>query len=442
MPELAAAALLLFTFLPLLKDNATWDWLLGQESSSLTAAAAAAGDDNSDAAALDPAQSSQNGTAASADAAAATGVSTLPGVLTPSEIALLLEAHDAIGTEAPQRQATQTLNHQHLTPGLSALADLWQRLTATAAAPASAGSSAATAKTGAHATTTAKPAVTSLLRSSTPLRANELQPLQVQAPHLVIPRIKRSHPSWTYGVTGGVSILQVVSPADQTFETGRRSRTLAVPQIGMQATYNLKSRLRLGMATSILSATYDPGLPEVALDGSSDPRRYGYTEDFRFISLDLLRVHADMRYGLKARPKKLQVWGKLGLGSHFVLHTTYDVQRETTTARATQVPVETYDHLNTGDNNFAARPAEPLLSKNAPSDVKQLPNGLLQGGKLRDNRWLFGRVGVEAEWKAGSRLNVFGSLDFDAGIPATRGFGPNRDRFFALGAEVGARLSL
>ena len=444
-PELAAAALLLFTFLPLLRDNAIWEQLTGRAPATVAHRAPVP--------TLDSYARATDANGPAAVAAVAT-----PGVLAPDEIASLIARHDALlgSSAAPQAARRQAL--ERIAPGLGALADIYYELTATpdpervALAPVSSQSTGAAAR-GATASISDLRAAAERDRASYTdlerLDARRQTSLARAIPTLVASPVSRAPARWQVGVSGGLAVLRVRTPADAHFDAVERHRRLAVPQIGAHVLYDARPRLRLGLTAAVFTASYDPELPTVTRAYEPNRDDTGYSEDFRNITLEQVSAAVDVRYGLVPRPRRAQVWAKAGLGAGVTAVANYDVHRAPTSARATNIPVAStevhggFPSAGTNGGDPGAGKGRPSIYSSAtPTSVKEFSDGLLQGGGIAESTQAFGRVGLEGEVRLGRRVRVFGTADYDFALPRQRGFGPNQDRFSGLSTEIGARVSL
>ncbi len=440
VPELAAAALFLFTFLPLLKDNATWERLTGRESSELAEQGTNDTVELSKLADLNGNTSSLGGNANAEGVPPSdfAGVAN-PLVLSPQEIAALL-AHHETGLAPAAKPVARARTVQDFVPGLALLSRVWEQFTQSDLSSAQQGAQAFVVPTIQPAAALSTPAANPL--SADYLDTKPLKPLALLEPKLALPKTTATAINWNYGVSGGLSLIRIVTPVDPLFDAPSRKQQLSVPFIGMHASYDVKPRMRLGLSASILSPSYDPGLPEVVSPQTDRDVNSGFKEDFRTISFDVVRGVADVRLGLVPKVRKVQVWAKAGLGTQMVLRTSYDVQREVATASFSGIPESSASSALPGFGPRQPKSATPIVRTATPAEVRNLPNGLLQRGNFRENSQWFARIGLETELRLGSKIRVFGAADFDAALAGQRGFGPNKDRFYGLHTEVGARVNL
>ncbi len=276
-------------------------------------------------------------------------------------------------------------------------------------------------------------------RTHQPLPSVTLSPLALTASKLVIAPPATKAARWSFGASGTYKAWQIFTPLDRSFDRGSGTRGVSAPQIGGHALYTLSKRWRLGAGVAMTSATYGAGLPEVVRAANGTSSRLDLSERFRSIDLDIAQATVDVRYGLLPGRRKVQVWAKAGLGGNVFLRTDYDVQR---TLGDQFGSTNTSTEPDSGIEAVQARP-EPSLSRDVVySQVKDFPSGLVEGGSFAKTVQYFGRLGIEAEARLGERLRVFGSLDGDFVLPQQAGFGPNDDRFGAVGVEFGVRVSL
>ncbi len=268
-----------------------------------------------------------------------------------------------------------------------------------------------------------------------PLPNLAMEPFAGAQPKLVVDAASAKTKPWGFGASGTYKAWQVFTPTDRSFDRRSSTRGVIAPQISAHALRNLGPRWRIGLGVGMTSATYAAGLPEVLRAGDTQSSKLDLSEDFRSIDLDIAQATLDLRYGLLPHEQKVQVWIKGGVGANAFLRTGYDVRR--TLGERNADPALAM--AKPGAEEYPARTIEKPF---VPSQVKDFSSGLLEGGRPSETVQLFGRLGVEAEIKLGDRLRAFGSVDADYVLPGQRGFGPNKDRFGAVGIEVGARVSL
>ncbi len=408
--EIAAAAALILTFVPMLRDNPIWR--RGEVESVADAAAPPAG------------------SAADADATAATyspldnlaqafGLSSLADrIASPDQIAAL---YTSPTTSVAGGGGSAALGARQLpSVTLEPEGPLQVQVEPVAAYAPDA------------------PNALNAQRNVRALPEPTLAAMPFTPPKLVVAAGPATAKRWSFGASGVYKTWQVFTPADESFDRGSSRQQVVAPQIGAHVLYAVGSRWRLGLNVGVSSATYGAGLPEVLRLNASTTSRLDVSEKFRSIDLDIAQATVDARYGLLDRRRPAQVWLKAGVGANAFLRTRYDVRRTLGDQNATPPPPREDD----GPDDFSAREAKPIAKPFTPSQVKAFPNGLAQGGKLTETIQPFGRLGVEAEVKLGDRLRAFGSVDVDFATPGQRGFGPNQDRFGAVGLEFGARVSL
>ena len=254
-------------------------------------------------------------------------------------------------------------------------------------------------------------------------------------PQLSLPKLAAPENPWSFGASVTARTWSVATPSDPAFEQASATRQTRATQVGAHVLRDLAPRWRLGLSLGTASATYATGLPVVHRVAAVTPSGYDVSEDFRGIDLDVAQATLDARVGLLPAGRAVQIWAKAGLGANTFLRTAYDLRREDIDSRAagSKPRPSGAEFVNAGP---------PVKRPFVPTEQKAFTEGLLQGGSLSDNTQFFGRVGLEAEVELGDRLRAFGAADYDAALSGQRGFGPNRDRFGGYGLEVGARISL
>ena len=272
-------------------------------------------------------------------------------------------------------------------------------------------------------------------RAYVALPAGALSVLRAPTPRLTVPALAPARKPWSFGASGTFKTWRVVTPADAAFEQASSGRLAKASQFGAHVLRDVGARWRLGVSLGTASATYETGLPEIRRRAGVTQAGYDVSEDFRGIDLDVAQATVDVRRALLPSDRAVQVWAKAGLGTSAFLRSAYEVHREDVASRSAP-PTPNF----AGVEQFA--PKQTLERSFVPTQQKDFTEGLLQGGSLTDNTQFFGRLGVETELKLGERLRAFGAVDYDVALPGQDGFGPNRDRFGGYGVELGARISL
>ena len=251
-----------------------------------------------------------------------------------------------------------------------------------------------------------------------------------------IPNIALSTPiakGWSFGAAAGWKSWRVYTPTDQNFDRSSQVKSVEASQISAHVLRRVAPRVRLGVSAALSSATYDTGLPEVSVASSFFDSGFDVSEEFESIDLDISQAVADVRVDLLPARSPVRLWGKLGVGGNFFLRNDYEVYRNIGDPLP---PVEARPMIGAEVLEVPVEQELPLTA------LKDFSKGILEGGSLRQNVQAFGRLGIEAEIALGDRIRAFGGVDADLLLPGQRGFGPNRDEFNALGIEFGARVSL
>lgn len=413
--EIAAAAALILTFVPMLRDNPIWrdddTQIVDSAAAGVRADASSAAEGQADADASASTYSPLDNLAQALGFGSSRGT-----VASPEEIAAIYSPLTAAAGGGSSRTGTAALDARQLPSVVSTAPGTMAVSVASAFAP--------TASTVGH-TPNALPAL-------------DLAPFAVVQPRLVLGATAVGAKPWSFGASGTYKAWQIFTPTDQSFDRLSTRRGIVAPQIGAHVLRSLGSRWRLGLSVGVTSATYSAGLPEVLRSTQDRPAGFDLSEDFRSIDLDIAQAALELRYSLTSAERPVRLWVKGGVGSNLFLRTGYDVRLrfgEQSSAAAPVGGVET-------EVIFSKQAAKSIEKPVIPSQVKQFASGLLEGGKVSETTQSFGRLGLEAELKLGDRLRAFGSVDGDLVLPGQRGFGPNGDRFGAVGIELGARVSL
>ena len=259
-------------------------------------------------------------------------------------------------------------------------------------------------------------------------------------PAIPVPVAKTPKRKWAVGTSFGLQNWNVRTPRDFEFARTAQSRRVGAAQADMAVIRRLNDRLSLGFGVSLTRLSYDPNFPLVVQPDAYviGPFQLARAESFTGISLNLAQVPVELRYNLLAEDRRFGLHLKAGLAANFALNTEYDLN--TTIAEADRIEEFAQEPMS-GFGPPSAAP-RPIVRNELPSVAKPFVEGVFDTGLSRSNTFMSGRVGVEASYALNQRLDVFSSVDYSHFIPVTDGFGPNSDAFNTLGLTLGTRLSL
>ncbi len=143
-------------------------------------------------------------------------------------------------------------------------------------------------------------------------------------------------------------------------------------------------------------------------------------EDFNGIQMDILQLPFNALYHFK-NTGKWRFYASAGLSTHFVIKTVYEID---------------YD-----------RKALNLSGGSSPDDTKSLkkykdfPNGLADGGKLRDNFYMSANVGIGAEYYLSPKWTIFFQPNYQH-FMMSGGIGTNKDKIYTSSLYIGTKFNL
>ncbi len=154
---------------------------------------------------------------------------------------------------------------------------------------------------------------------------------------------------------------------------------------------------------------------------------YYIREEFRGVQLDLLQLPVSLQYHVK-NAGNWRFYGAFGASGYLVTSSVYEIDHQRTLA--VKVP--------TGPP--AAE--EALLEDDASIRTEQdLPDGLVDGGLLRNNFYLTANLGIGVERYVTPRWTLFVQPEYQHFLHA-EGIGVNRERFYTLSFRMGTKVSL
>ena len=242
-----------------------------------------------------------------------------------------------------------------------------------------------------------------------------------------------AHRPWRLAVEAGPSVWQVRTPARPNLRLDAAVAREA--GLGAQATLTraLGARAELGFGLGVATIDYDPDFPTLVQDNRfhTASGSLAQSETLERVSVTVAKIPVDVRYDLLAGPRghgRTRLWAKAGLAANVTLGSEYglvrrigDIQTLSAAPQTAQPAIESPDGL---------------YSENVS------PGFFEPGGEFSENAFATARVGLEAEVLVGERVGLFGAADYDRFLPLTDGLGPTDDQPSQLGLSVGVRVSL
>lgn len=151
---------------------------------------------------------------------------------------------------------------------------------------------------------------------------------------------------------------------------------------------------------------------------------YYIREDFHGIQLDILQVPVNLQYHF-VDSGKWRVYGLGGISNHFVTSSVYQIKyRRIPAFTASMIPIP-----SSPDDNRSIR------------QEKEFPEGLFDGGSLRDNYYLTANLGLGAERFLSSKWSIFLQPNYQHYL-MSEGIGVNKDKFYTFSIYLGTKFSL
>lgn len=157
---------------------------------------------------------------------------------------------------------------------------------------------------------------------------------------------------------------------------------------------------------------------------------YYVREDFKGIQLDVLQVPLSVNYHFKDQGQ-WRFYGSAGVGGHFVTTSVYEIEQEQTESLSL-LPPPGFDPLNPSSS-----PEDIRTIRNE----KDFPDGLFDGGHLRDNFYLTVNAGIGVERYISSKWVVFLQPNYQHYM-LTNGIGTNNDKIYTTSIFLGTKFSL
>ena len=161
---------------------------------------------------------------------------------------------------------------------------------------------------------------------------------------------------------------------------------------------------------------YIPNTPIVIFETIN----FWVTEDFNGIQLDILQLPFNFLYHFK-NSGKWRFYASAGVSSHFVTKTVYEFETE--------------------------REALEGSGGSSPDDTKSIkkykdfPNGLADGGKLRDNFYMSANLGLGAEYYLSPKWTIFLQPNYQH-FMLSSGIGTNKDKIYTTSLYLGTKFNL
>ena len=149
---------------------------------------------------------------------------------------------------------------------------------------------------------------------------------------------------------------------------------------------------------------------------------YYVKEDFHGIQLDILQIPLNMQYHFK-NSGNWRIYGSVGASSHFITSSVYEIKYQRTPTFSAMAP-----------------PSSPDDTRSIRQE-KDFPEGLFDGGELRDNFYLTANLGVGVERYVSPKWTVFIQPNYQHYL-LSKGVGTNRDKIYALSFYLGTKFSL
>ncbi len=392
--EIAAAAALLFTFAPLLRDNPVFTRNQRASVASTTAEQ------------LSNEESQESSIAYS-----------------PQEIARIVD-----GT--PLREVSSTSTAATPSALLLRAFDWWNSsATSIEMAPAAASAPQLSVATAEETLSAAPLANRSLKRL--PLAATITHAI---TPAPVAPR------KWSVSALAGVQVWDIITPRDETFERPAFSRKRLGATAGLRLAHQLNPRTELSLGFSYSPINYDPEFPTIVQEDAYrvGNRLFDRAESFEGISLNLAQIPLEVRRNLLPKRKRTKLWLHGGVVGTVALNTAYELRTDIVDEARFAPPAPGMDP------GQAFGPSQRPVQVNATrvSEAKPFVLGVVEGGLRSTNSFVSARLGLDAEVALSERLDVFGGIEYSQFLPLTEGIGPNFDQLNSLGVSLGARVSL
>lgn len=152
---------------------------------------------------------------------------------------------------------------------------------------------------------------------------------------------------------------------------------------------------------------------------------YYIREDFNGVQLDLVELPFNINYHFKDEGN-WRVYGMGGVSGHFVATSVYEIETK-----------------RTPSFNAIAMPSPSGLPDNNKSirQEKNFPNGLFDGGALRDNFYMTANLGFGVERYVSPRWSVFFQPNYQHFF-LSDGVGANKDKLYTFSLYLGTKVSL
>lgn len=153
---------------------------------------------------------------------------------------------------------------------------------------------------------------------------------------------------------------------------------------------------------------------------------YYIREEFNGVQLDILQVPLNFNYHVKDQGK-WRFYGSFGASSHFITSSVYEIATSRTPSFS----------------NFARMPMPEGLpaDDDSISEERDLPEGLFDGGTIRDNFYLTANVGMGMERYVSPRWSVYFQPNYQHHL-LTNGIGMNGEKLYNFSFQLGTKVNL
>ncbi|MEY3051491.1 MAG: hypothetical protein RLY31_1276 [Bacteroidota bacterium] len=243
-----------------------------------------------------------------------------------------------------------------------------------------------------------------------------------------LPQYRRKKRQIRFSLLGSSDISHVFSPSNQldVFDTlvpTPSATTLASGYGGgiLISWKNERWELQTGGRYSF--KRYIPNTPVFFFETVN----YYIREEFRGVQLDLLQLPVNLQYHVKD-DGNWRFYGSFGASGYLVTSSVYEIDHRK--ILAVKAP------------NGPPAAEEALLEDNSSIRTEQdLPDGLVDGGRLRNNFYLTANLGFGVERFVTPRWTLFVQPEYQHFLHA-EGIGVNRERFYTLSFNMGTKVSL
>ena len=247
------------------------------------------------------------------------------------------------------------------------------------------------------------------------LMALEISVLNEDDPDFELPepKIEKIKPLWRIGTFSAIDANHVYTPADRTFPSPAYTSIAG----GYGGGISIGMKLRRWVFESGGQYSFKRYIPQPVGNEPFKPSKL-FTEDFKGVQLDLLQIPLNIQYHFIGRGK-WRMYLNAGASVHMILSPVYELERNWLAA-----PI----------------PFEGECDTCLPN-VKEFPEGILEGGSFKENSYGTANVGLGLERYFNPRWSIFMQPTYQHYI-TKQGVGPNDDKIYSVSFLLGTKVSL